>query len=203
MPDTLPDHIFDAQELLRAPVADVSPFVVFGLDVNATLSEADLKESYLQLVRLVHPDRFGGKDAEQQVRARDWSALVNRSYRVLKEPKERLEWLLRSEGLLADKNNGAGSPPQELLMEAIELNELLEEAGTGELGDATRSHLQEQSKAIDERLKDFEETVASLLKDVSESDRAKADIADEYCSALNSHRYLLRLRERLRSCLES
>ena len=110
-------------------------FEVFDLPRKLGVDAEALRQRFYALSRRHHPDFHQLGDAEAQAAALAQSALVNRAYRVLRDPIGRVEYLVSLE-------SGAGAgpvkpkAPRDLLEEMLELQEALEEA-KGELLDPT------------------------------------------------------------------
>src|SRR5437870_1297191 len=75
--------------LLREPG---DHFAFFGLERRFDLDEAALERAYLELSRLLHPDRAKPKD---RTRALALSAAMNAAYATLKDRLKRAEYLHR------------------------------------------------------------------------------------------------------------
>lgn len=113
--------------------AGLDHFGFFGLPRSYDVDPAALEKAYLELSRLLHPDRQiarkgAPKDGAEgrRLRALALSATMNSAYETLKNPAKRAEYLLRLGG-------GAGPEkdrrtPEGFLPEMLELREELEEA---------------------------------------------------------------------------
>jgi len=78
-----------------APVPTVvSYFELFGLQLRPVILEEDLKEAHLKLSQKVHPDRFQGRPRDELELAVQWSSLINKAYATLKDPTERIPYLV-------------------------------------------------------------------------------------------------------------
>jgi len=86
------------------------------------LSEKDLGQRYRQLSWEWHPDR---RPREEQAAAMQQTALLNEAYRILRDPFSRAQHLLELEGMGIPT-----TPPQAMLMEIFEVQELIEDADT-------------------------------------------------------------------------
>ena len=106
------------------------------LGVLVSVDEATLTRRFRELSRTYHPDRYANADAETQTVALDATALLNDAYRTLRDPFTRAEYLLRREGgvSLNDLQKTA-KPPQDLLMQVMELQEALMEYQEARLDD--------------------------------------------------------------------
>ena len=112
-------------------------FSVFDLPRRLTLDTSDLQQRFYERSRVNHPDRFAGKSVIEQQRALDVTSSLNDGYRVLRDPVQRAEYLLKLEGFDNAQQRGKDVPP-ELLDEVFELNMMLEDAASNksELEDA-------------------------------------------------------------------
>ncbi|MBI4715630.1 MAG: Fe-S protein assembly co-chaperone HscB [Nitrospirae bacterium] len=72
-------------------------FTLFELERRPLLDEERLRETFLRLNQLVHPDRYFNATDEIQEVSLDRSSLVNQAYQTLKDPRERLKYLLMLE----------------------------------------------------------------------------------------------------------
>lgn len=74
-------------------------FALFELDECLVLEASALEARYHALARAHHPDRFATQGAELQAEAAARMELVNRAYRTLKDPMERLRYVLGRHGV--------------------------------------------------------------------------------------------------------
>jgi molecular chaperone HscB len=106
-------------------------FALFSLERRFPLDEAALERSYLELSRLLHPDRQVALKSDEplarrQARALALSASMNQAYATLKDPTKRAEYLLKLlGGKTADQDKRT---PQDFLAEMLELREEVETA---------------------------------------------------------------------------
>ncbi|MBL8177085.1 MAG: Fe-S protein assembly co-chaperone HscB [Bryobacterales bacterium] len=106
-------------------------FSFFGLERKLTLDASRLQQRFYQLSKEYHPDRFAQKPAEERLKAEEASAILNDGYRVLRDPVQRAEYVLRQEGFDIGEQRSKDVPP-ELLEEVFELNMALEELRHGD-----------------------------------------------------------------------
>ena len=106
-------------------------FDFFGVQRKLELNEADLQKRFYELSKQWHPDRFSRKSAAEQAEALDVTSLLNDSYRTLREPVKRAEYLLTEEGFPIGEQGSKDVPP-ELLEEVFDLNMALEEMKSGD-----------------------------------------------------------------------
>jgi len=90
------------------PSFEPSPFEVLNFAPEPQLNENELRGKFYELSKLTHPDAVVQLSEDQKRRAHEWSAAVNRSYRVLKDPLLRLEELIH-QFEMASKNPPSAS----------------------------------------------------------------------------------------------
>jgi molecular chaperone HscB len=132
-----------------APALPRDYFAVFGLDRRLKIDTAALQRKFYDLSRRYHPDRFAGRPAAEQEYALEMTALLNDAYRVLRDPVQRAEYLLKHEGFDVGEQRSNNVPP-ELLEEVFELNMMLEELRGGD--ESTRPQLEAEGKRFGEML---------------------------------------------------
>lgn len=105
-------------------------FDFYGLAEAFQLDAATLKATYYRLSREYHPDFHATKSPAEQAEMLRLSTLNTDAYRTLQDPDQRIAYVLREHGLLAE---GAGQEalPPDFLMEVMDLNEQLMEAESG------------------------------------------------------------------------
>lgn len=106
-------------------------FSFFGLQRKLTLDASQLQKKFYELSREHHPDRFAQKPAAERLKAEEASAILNDGYRVLRDPVQRAEYVLKQEGFDVGEQRSKDVPP-ELLEEVFELNMALEELRQGD-----------------------------------------------------------------------
>ncbi|MBL8230452.1 MAG: Fe-S protein assembly co-chaperone HscB [Bryobacterales bacterium] len=114
---------------LQCPVADY--YAVFGIERKLALDTQSLQSKFYQLSRLLHPDRFTRRSEMERAYSLDATSLLNAGYRVLRNPSERAEYVLKQEGFDIGEQRSKDVPP-ELLEEVFELNMALEELKMGD-----------------------------------------------------------------------
>lgn len=149
-------------------------FAFMGMERRPVLDEEKLREAFLALSQKVHPDRHF--DAVEEVRdaSLDHAAFVNRAYQTLKDPRERLKYLLTLE---------TGEEPKETSKASMETMGFYMEAG--EVCHEAEAYLKAQAAggtadparitSLLTRLRDFKQQAHVLwqdaLKQLSEVDR--------------------------------
>lgn len=128
-------------------------FEVFGLPRKLQIDLDALQRSFYELSRRHHPDFHQGGAAEDQARALETSALVNRAYRALRDPVARVEYLIAlEEGReVREETKAKAAVPRDLLAEMLEVQEALEEAKSSGLTDETADRLRAERQRLQER----------------------------------------------------
>ena len=99
-----------------------SHFALFGLPVGYDLDVAALDQTYRDIQREVHPDRFANAaDAEKRIAAQ-WAMQVNEAYRTLKSPLARGRYLLKLNGIDTEEESNTAMPVA-FLMQQMEWRE--------------------------------------------------------------------------------
>ncbi len=163
-------------------------YEIFGLDRKLAIDSGDLQKRFYELSRQYHPDRFQTKSAADQQAVLDKSSLLNDAYRVLRDPVQRAEYVLKQEGFDIGEQRSKDVPP-ELLEEVFELNMALEELRSGD--DSARTQLEAaREKFIGMR----DEIDAGLVGLFAKYDASPGGATlSEIRAALNRRRYIRNL----------
>ena len=101
-------------------------FSFFGLPRKLTIDVQDLDERFRALSRQFHPDYFYTASSQERLASLERSSYLNDAYRVLKQPLDRAEYLLKVEGLPGvGQHQDATEMPAGVLEEVFALNEEL------------------------------------------------------------------------------
>ncbi|KAJ2032310.1 molecular chaperone, partial [Coemansia sp. S2] len=87
-----------------------------------------LRQRFLRLQQIVHPDSFSQKEDVERKLAEAQSSWINHAYATLKDPLWRARYLLKLQGREIDEKDQIADP--ELLMEIMESREEIEMAKT-------------------------------------------------------------------------
>lgn len=117
-------------------------FARLGLPAALDLEPAALDKAYFARQRQWHPDRFVARPAEERARASTEAAALNDAYRILKDPIGRAVYLAALQGVELPGDGKTIDDP-ELLMEAMEARETLQEAGTVEVVDGLAARVRD------------------------------------------------------------
>lgn len=98
-------------------------FSVMGLPRRLQVDPRVLEPVFHALSRRFHPDMYRLASPRERMIALDNSALLNQAYRTLRDPFERLNYLLKLEADRASETKD--SPPADLFEEILEVQEAL------------------------------------------------------------------------------
>jgi len=125
-------------------------FARLGVTPLEALDEDKLEAHYLRLSRLLHPDFQGASDDATRALALSHSATLNHAYRTLRDEQARHEYLLELLHPGALEKHKQLDP--EFLMEAMEVNEELEQAHEDGCADTVNRIAAMARHQIDERM---------------------------------------------------
>ncbi len=159
--------------------ADSHHYARLGLSPLQVVDEDTLEAAYLKLSRRLHPDHQPAGDADAQRRAIRNSALLNEAYETLRDEQTRHEYLLElfHPGSL-DKHK---TLDPEFLMEAMEVDEELEQARidgcadtVGRIAGMARAAIAERMAGVTFACRDTMERIANAH--AGDDDALPADI---------------------------
>lgn len=101
-------------------------FELFGLETGFLLDQGRLSESYRELQKVVHPDRFANATDQERRIALQHATRVNEGFQTLRQPLSRAIYLLSLQGIDIHSDQDTSMDPT-FLMEQIELREGLSE----------------------------------------------------------------------------
>lgn len=90
-------------------------FAMFGLEEKYDLSLKELKDKYLQLMQVYHPDRAQIGEAKEYI---EKSMMFNEAYKILSDSYERAKYMLNLHGHKIGDNS---------ILQPAELEQILEE----------------------------------------------------------------------------
>ncbi|MGB2427382.1 MAG: co-chaperone HscB [Alteromonas sp.] len=164
-------------------------FELFGLPTAFELDMAALSQTYQELQRLTHPDRFAAQGQQQQRIALQKNSLVSDGYAVLKSPAKRAEHLLSLRGIeLAGETQTMQD--MEFLMQQMEWREMLadvtEDSGEqviDELHDIIEAQHRKLYRALTEQLNqqhaDSDQSAADTLRKIKFIDKLHAEVTEK------------------------
>lgn len=129
---------------LGSPAGDL--YAALGLEKRLDLNPGELRKKYLDLSRLLHPDRQDPADASGRARAEELTAELNKAYKVLSRPESRAADWLAKRGVALREEKGGLDP--EMAERSLEIQEAIEaeqeRLGDGEIGKGPLQKLREQ-----------------------------------------------------------
>jgi len=163
-------------------------FAFFGLERKLNLDRDELQKRFYALGRQLHPDRFTRRPPEERQYSEDATAILNDGYRILKDPRQRAEYVLRREGFDVGEQRTKDVPP-ELLEEVFELNMALEEMRGGD--ESARPQLEEARQKFQAMQDGIDQAVEQLFVKYDAS--GSRDVLGEIRGLLNKRRYVRNL----------
>jgi molecular chaperone HscB len=106
-------------------------YELFGIPISVTIDRALLSKRYFELQKSFHPDYFTLADEAEQEAALEKTAMLNKAFKIFKEPDTTIKYLLQLKGLLTEEEKYP--LPPDFLMEVMELNESLTEGSRNEI----------------------------------------------------------------------
>jgi molecular chaperone HscB len=171
---------------IQCPVSEY--YAIFGLERKLSLDPQALQAKYYQLSRLLHPDRFIRRSELERSYSLDATSLLNTGYRVLRDPAERAEYVLKQEGFDIGEQRSKDVPP-ELLEEVFELNMALEELKMGD--EEARGAVEEARRKFIGMRESVDREMECLFRKWDETkDRG---VLQQIRGLLNRRRYIMNL----------
>jgi molecular chaperone HscB len=161
----------------------------FEIPRHLAIDLKDLEKRFYALSRKWHPDRFARATPEERQDALDASALLNDGYRVLRDPIQRANYLLKENGFDIGEQQSKEVPP-ELLEEVFELNMALEESDAVAIAEA-RTKFEKMQAVLDQDL---------TAKYREYDERGTRDVLQEIRALLNRRKYVSNLVGRASAC---
>ena len=174
---------------IQAPTPDYYEF--FDLPRRLALDPEDLKNRYYSLSRLLHPDRYTRRSEQERRFSLEASSILNDAYRVLRDPIQRAEYVLREEGFSIGDQRNKDVPP-ELLEEVFELNMALDELRSGDLD--VLPQLESWRRRFLEMLAGIDAELEELFRqhDAAEGGQRRK-VLEQIRAVLNRRRYISNL----------
>jgi len=121
-------------------------FELFEIPVQLKVDTAQISRKYFELSRKHHPDYHSAASPEDQSRALELSAMLNRAMKTFQDPDQTIRYVLQLKGLLEEEEKY--ELPQDFLMEVLEVNEALMDADEPETRTRLNKTIQELEKSI-------------------------------------------------------
>ena len=165
-------------------------FEFYDIPLSFLPDPAQLKRIFYANSKKYHPDFFTQESAEKQDEILELSTLNNQAYQILKNPDQRMKYILQLKGILEEE--GQNSIPQDFLMEMMELNEAMMELEF----DPSPKALQQVQQNLETQETALYTAIHPLLEqyqDTPDQEESLNNIKEYYLKK----RYLLRIRENL------
>lgn len=174
---------------LQRPVVDY--FAFFGFEKTLTLDADELQRRYYMLSRQLHPDRYTRATETERNFSLEATSILNDGYRVLRDPVQRAEYILKDSGFDIGEQRSKDVPP-ELLEEVFDLNMALDELRGGDTAaiaqlEESRDRFVDMEKEIDADLH------AKFLQYDAASEMERHEILTSIRGILNRRRYIRNL----------
>lgn len=175
---------------LQAPVPNYFEF--FGMPLKLSVDLARLQKQFYSLSGLLHPDRYTRRSEQEKRYSLEASSILNDAYRVLRDPIQRAEYVLKEAGFDIGEQRSKDVPP-ELLEEVFELNMALDELRMGD--DEVLPQLDESRKKFLDILVEMDAGLEQQFQkhDAQEGDEARRAVLAEIRLTLNRRRYIKNL----------
>jgi molecular chaperone HscB len=147
---------------------DIDYFTCLGLPRKLNIDTVSLETKFYELSRAFHPDFYEGKSEMERAVSLANSAILNQAYRTLKDPIQRVEYLLRLEAGAA--KDIPGKAPADLFETILEIQEYLEEfqAAKSQNNTASAAHaadlLRNARKTLEAKRAALESRLAELFQ---------------------------------------
>jgi len=141
-------------------------FSFFGLPRKLGVDLADLERRFRDLSRRFHPDYYYNASTTERLASLERASYLNDAYRVLRQPLDRIEYLLKLEGMAGGGHQESSRPGQGMLDEVFTLNEELDEIRAARQAGVPAAVLRERLEAarrpIDARAERQERQIEEL-----------------------------------------
>jgi molecular chaperone HscB len=144
-------------------------FTFFGLQRKLRIDPEELERRFRGLSRQFHPDYYYNASPAERLASLERSSYLNDAYRVLRQPVERVEYLLRIEGVLPkDRREQVKEVPEGLLEEVFAMNEELDmiraSRASGADRAALRARLAAARRPIEAKAADHDRRLDALME---------------------------------------
>ncbi len=151
----------------------------------------ELQRRYYMLSRQLHPDRYTRATETERNFSLEATSILNDGYRVLRDPVQRAEYILKDSGFDIGEQRSKDVPP-ELLEEVFELNMALDELRGGDTEavaqlEESRDRFVGMEKEIDAELQ------AKFLQHDAAPEMERHEILTSIRGILNRRRYIRNL----------
>jgi len=166
-------------------------FTLYHLPVTFRPDQADVKNTFYELSRQYHPDRFAQAGGQELAEALRMAAINNDAYKTLKSSDATMAYILKLNGLLEDEEKYALPPA--FLMEMMDINEAISEY---EMAPEDEDARLMATNSLNEQLELWDDARQLLIDRFEQGEKDKElllQIKDQYFRK----KYLLRIKERI------
>lgn len=144
-------------------------FTLLEVEKRPLVDPVRLKENFLKISEMVHPDKYYNAPQEAKDVAMGYSSLLNKAYSTLKDPKERIRYLISLE---TDKEAPVASRASAETMEFfIEASDVCQEADVlqkkGKSSESERNELRDRLQGFK---KESQKKWESVLREIESLD---------------------------------
>jgi molecular chaperone HscB len=145
-------------------------FELYDIPVSMKPDAQQVKQKFYELSRRYHPDFYTNASEQEQADVLEKSSLVNRAFKVLKQPDETIKYVLQLHGLLEEEEKY--QLPGSFLAEMLDLNEQIAEAKM----ECNAAALQQVQNTIHDIQSDLYEPVQQIVEHYQEGITTKEEL---------------------------
>jgi molecular chaperone HscB len=162
-------------------------FELFDIPVQLKVDATVLSKKFFELSRKYHPDFFANDTNENQAKALEKSAILNKAWKTFQNPDATIKYVLMEKGLLEEEEKY--ELPPAFLMEVMDINEQIMDA---ENADSTKNLKQ----IINELQIEIYQPVSKIVEEYKEGITTEKELLQvkEY---YYKKKYLDRIRQQL------
>ncbi|HQW43594.1 MAG: Fe-S protein assembly co-chaperone HscB [Chitinophagaceae bacterium] len=128
-------------------------FELFEIPVQLKVNTVSLSKKFFELSKKYHPDYFANENDEAQSEALEKSAFLNKAWKTFQNPDATIKYVLQEKGLLEEEEKY--ELPPAFLMEVLEINEQLMDAGDEPVKDSLQLTIKDLQTNIYEPVKEI------------------------------------------------
>lgn len=128
-------------------------FELFEIPVQLKVNTVSLSKKFFELSKKYHPDYFANENDEAQSEALEKSAFLNKAWKTFQNPDATIKYVLQEKGLLEEEEKY--ELPPAFLMEVLEINEQLMDAGDEPVKDSLELTIKDLQTNIYEPVKEI------------------------------------------------
>ncbi|XP_015789477.1 iron-sulfur cluster co-chaperone protein HscB, mitochondrial-like [Tetranychus urticae] len=107
---------------------ELNYFTVFNLKATYDVDVPEIRQRFLDLQKILHPDKYSNRSLEEQYTSLDLSTFVNKAYKVLQNPYKRGIYLLKLNGIHREEREGNTVMDPDFLEDMLSINEAVLES---------------------------------------------------------------------------